>query len=183
MKDIELRLISELMKNSRRSDRELAKAVGVSQPTVTRTRGKLEKEGYIKEYTMIPDFSKLGFQILTLVFTKMKKELSDDFVEEVRRGNRENEKKNPSPVLMVMSGLGCDSDRVLALLSKDYSTYSKYIQMVREHPFVEIQEVRSFMIDLKHRSHFLPLTLSSLASYLQKEIKDSNQEPAISQTL
>jgi DNA-binding Lrp family transcriptional regulator len=34
MKDIELRLISELMKNSRRSDRELAKAIGISQPTI-----------------------------------------------------------------------------------------------------------------------------------------------------
>jgi DNA-binding Lrp family transcriptional regulator len=44
MKDIERRLISELMKNSRRSDRELAKALGTSQPTITRTRGKLERE-------------------------------------------------------------------------------------------------------------------------------------------
>ena len=37
LKDVELKLFSELMKNSRRSDRELAKVIGVSQPTVTRT--------------------------------------------------------------------------------------------------------------------------------------------------
>jgi DNA-binding Lrp family transcriptional regulator len=36
MKDIELKLISELMLDSRRSDRELAKVLGVSQPTVSR---------------------------------------------------------------------------------------------------------------------------------------------------
>jgi DNA-binding Lrp family transcriptional regulator len=42
MKDVELRLISELMKNSRRSDKELAKVIGVSQPTVTRIRLKLQ---------------------------------------------------------------------------------------------------------------------------------------------
>ena len=36
VKDAELKLISELMKNSRRSDRELAKAIGVSQPTIGR---------------------------------------------------------------------------------------------------------------------------------------------------
>ena len=60
MKEIELKLISELMKNSRRSDRDLAKAIGTSQPTVSRMIGKLEKEGIIKEYTMIPDFGKLG---------------------------------------------------------------------------------------------------------------------------
>jgi DNA-binding Lrp family transcriptional regulator len=34
--NVELRLISELMQNSRRSDRELARALGISQPTVTR---------------------------------------------------------------------------------------------------------------------------------------------------
>jgi hypothetical protein len=44
MKNIELKLISELMKNSRRSDRELAKAIGVSQPTVSRLIKKLENQ-------------------------------------------------------------------------------------------------------------------------------------------
>jgi DNA-binding Lrp family transcriptional regulator len=38
MKDVELRLISELLKNSRRSDRELAKVLHVSQPTVGRAK-------------------------------------------------------------------------------------------------------------------------------------------------
>jgi DNA-binding Lrp family transcriptional regulator len=45
MKDSELRLTAELMKNSRRSDRELAKALGVSQPMISRMIKKLEKEG------------------------------------------------------------------------------------------------------------------------------------------
>lgn len=43
MKEVELRLAAELMKNSRRSDRELAKALKVSQPTVSRMRNKLER--------------------------------------------------------------------------------------------------------------------------------------------
>jgi Lrp/AsnC family transcriptional regulator for asnA, asnC and gidA len=60
VKDIELKLISELMKNSRRSDRALAKVLKTSQPMVTRTRARLEREGYLREYTVIPDFHKLG---------------------------------------------------------------------------------------------------------------------------
>ena len=55
LKRIELRLVAELMKNSRKSDRELAKILGISQPTVTRIRNKLEREGVIREYTAIPD--------------------------------------------------------------------------------------------------------------------------------
>jgi DNA-binding Lrp family transcriptional regulator len=65
MKKIEWMLLSELMKNSKQSDRELAKKIGASQPTVTRTRTRLEKEGYIKEYTIIPDFSKFGFELMS----------------------------------------------------------------------------------------------------------------------
>jgi DNA-binding Lrp family transcriptional regulator len=75
-KDIQLRLISELMKNSRRSDRELARALKVSQPTVTRVRTRLEKEGIVKEYTMIPDFAKLGYQIRGVSFAKAHEHVS-----------------------------------------------------------------------------------------------------------
>ena len=48
MKDFELKLISELMRNSRIGDRELAKALGASLSRVVRTRRKLEKVGAIK---------------------------------------------------------------------------------------------------------------------------------------
>jgi DNA-binding Lrp family transcriptional regulator len=48
VKDVELKLVSELMKNSRRSDREMARVLGLSQPTVGRMIKKLEKEGIIQ---------------------------------------------------------------------------------------------------------------------------------------
>lgn len=41
LNDTEIELISELMKNSNRSARELAKALRVSQPTITKTKKKL----------------------------------------------------------------------------------------------------------------------------------------------
>ena len=56
MKKKEMRLLVELIKNSCRSDRNLAKVLGTSQPTVTRMRNKLVKEGIIQEFTVIPDF-------------------------------------------------------------------------------------------------------------------------------
>ncbi len=69
MKDIELNLICELVKNSRRSDRELAKLLGVSQPIVSRIRIKFEKESML-DYTTIPNLAKLGFGIMAIVFGK-----------------------------------------------------------------------------------------------------------------
>ena len=66
-----LKLVSEMLKNSKKSDRELAGILGVSQPTVSRTRARIEKE-YIKTYTIIPDFEKLGYQIMAFTFAKTK---------------------------------------------------------------------------------------------------------------
>jgi Lrp/AsnC family transcriptional regulator for asnA, asnC and gidA len=77
MKDIELKLLSELMKNSRRSDRELAKAIGTSQPPVSRMISRLEKEGVIKEYTMTPDFSK--------TFVKFEQPLKEEKLKNLER--------------------------------------------------------------------------------------------------
>ena len=89
MKDAELKLISELIKNSRRSDRELAKAIGVSQPTVSRLIKKLEKQGVICMYSMIPDLSKLNFEILALTFAAWSSETLKDYPENVRIEKRD----------------------------------------------------------------------------------------------
>jgi len=68
-----LKLISELIKNSRRSDREIAKTIGVSQPTVSRLIKKLEKERLL-DYTSTPDLRKLGFEILAFTFGNWNRE-------------------------------------------------------------------------------------------------------------
>jgi DNA-binding Lrp family transcriptional regulator len=77
LKDVELKLISELMKDSRRSDRELASVLNVSQPTVSRTRERLVNEGYVREFTAIPDFQKLGFEIASIILVSLRKSLSE----------------------------------------------------------------------------------------------------------
>ena len=59
MKKRSMNLLLELLKDSKRSDREIAKVLGVSQPTVSRMRGRLVKEGMIKEFTVIPDLVRM----------------------------------------------------------------------------------------------------------------------------
>ncbi len=72
MKKKMMRLLSELIKNSNRSDRKLATVLGTSQLTVTRMRTKLLKEGFIQEFAIIPDFVKMGFEIMAITLTKTK---------------------------------------------------------------------------------------------------------------
>ena len=66
LKPIDHKLLFELIKDSHRSDRQLAKALGVSQPTVTRRRALLE-ENYIEGYTIIPKLGKIGAWTLLAV--------------------------------------------------------------------------------------------------------------------
>ena len=73
LKPIDHKLLFELMKDSHRSDRQIAKALEVSQPTVTRRRAMLE-ESYIDGYTVLPKFGQIGFEIAALTFMKNKPE-------------------------------------------------------------------------------------------------------------
>ncbi len=164
MKEAELTLISELMKNSRRSDRELAKAIGVSQPTISRSIKKLEQEGYVKEYTVIPDFAKLGFQLLSFTLVTLQKPYPKEVVEEKRKEMRERLRNKCIAEILSMSGTGMGSDTMLVALHEDYASYVEYKSWVNRHPLVEIEKTQSFIVDL-NRSHFRYLTFSELAKH------------------
>jgi DNA-binding Lrp family transcriptional regulator len=60
MKQKMRQLLSELLKDSKRSDRELAKTLKISQPTVSRMRHTLVKKKVITQFTAIPDPANLG---------------------------------------------------------------------------------------------------------------------------
>jgi len=80
IKENEMKILFELIKGARRRDRELARALRFSQPTVTRTRSKLERMGLVKEYTIIPDLRKMGYELLAFTlmsFSEDKRELFD----------------------------------------------------------------------------------------------------------
>jgi DNA-binding Lrp family transcriptional regulator len=166
MKDTELKLICALMKNGRRSDRELAKAIGSSQPTVSRMIKKLEKEGIIKEYTMIPDFHKLEFEIAAITFIRFRKDLSEEERKELRNYSREAAKGRNGAILMAVDGMGLGYDQVFISFHEDYTSYAKSLSEVRKFPYFDPSHLDSFLIDLTDERHFQPLTLSAIANYL-----------------
>jgi len=168
MKDVELKLVIELLKNSKRSDRELARAIGVSQPTVTRIRAKLEKQGMIKEYTIIPDFSELGFTLLSMTFTKMKEGPSKDTSDDLMKRARNVMSEHPSALILGNTGMGCNADYVAIAFHRDYSEYIEYMKDIRGFPNVNIDETRSFLIDLLNKNQFQPLSFHHIAGYLAR---------------
>ncbi len=75
LKPLDHRLLFELMRNAKRSDRQLAKLLGVSQPTVSRRRAFVKKE-LIDGYTAVPKWKKLGYEILAITLVKTKSGLA-----------------------------------------------------------------------------------------------------------
>jgi DNA-binding Lrp family transcriptional regulator len=176
LKDVKRRLIAELMKDSRRSDRELATALKVSQPTVSRTRSQLEKDGCIGEYTIVPDFAKLDYKILALTFVKLKTALTPEQIEQAKGIIKEATKTMTINLLMLERGLGLDSDGVIVSIHKDYSAYTEFAQLLTRlgGQFLLIESIKSFLIDLQDKVRFMPLTLSLLAQDLAREKTDDS---------
>jgi DNA-binding Lrp family transcriptional regulator len=166
MKGLKLRLLSELMKNSRRSDRQLAKSLGVSQPTVTRTIHKLEEEGYIKEYTIIPDFNKLGYDLMGFTFVKHRENLSKEEWKEIRKKTSQLEKENPHACLMVVNGIGFNRDVGFVTFYQSYSDYAKAMRLVRGVPYMDLDQLETFLVNLKDQSHYRLLSMSAIANHI-----------------
>jgi DNA-binding Lrp family transcriptional regulator len=172
MKDVELKLIAELMKNSRRSDRELAKVLKVSQPTVTRMRSKLEKEGYLREYTVVPDFVKLGFQLASFILVRVKKDLSAEEMEKARQISlRDMTEGAPNEIVLFNRGMGGGYAGVLVSFHKSYSDYSKLVGRMKEYPFLDTSATLSFIVDLNDKIQYRYFTFSTLAKYLLTMLK------------
>jgi DNA-binding Lrp family transcriptional regulator len=129
LKEIDYQILSELMKNSRISDRQLAKRVGSSQPTVSRRRAKLEKE-FIEGYTTIPRWKKLGYEILAFTFVKTIRTLGtrEKYEDATRRGT-EWLMEHPN---IIMSG-GCRGMNTNGFILSVHKSYSDLDNFLFEH--------------------------------------------------
>jgi len=171
LKETYLKILSELMKNSRVSDRAVARKLGISQPTVSRIRSRLSNEGYIKEYTIIPDFTKLGYSIMALTFPKLKPLAREELVH-ARRISLQDMLKAPSEIILFERGMGANFDGVIISLHKDYTSYAKLLRRTRDYPFVESCE--TLLIDLNDKIHYRSLTMSTFADRI---LEPEREEP------
>jgi len=162
MKERMMRLLSEYLKDSKRGDRELAKVVGVSQPTITRMRQRLVKEGAIKHFTVIPDFVKMGYEIMAISWVKTKVLVATELEEKA-----EEYWKNYPNVIFASRAEGNGKNGVLISLHKSYADYSSFITENLREWGDYIQEYETALINLKGRI-VKPLSLTYLGEQKEK---------------
>jgi DNA-binding Lrp family transcriptional regulator len=124
MKKREKELLFQLLRDSKLSDREIAKKLGTSQSTITRSGHKLEKK-IIQSYTIVPDLSKLGIKLIAFTLgscsmptpESMKK--ISDFMEE------------QSNVIFAGHGEGMGKTGIVVTFHKDFSEYTEFMRKAR----------------------------------------------------
>jgi DNA-binding Lrp family transcriptional regulator len=162
LKPIDYKLLFELMKNSHRSDRQLAKALGVSQPTVTRRRSMLEKN-YIEGYTIIPKFGQIGFEIAAFTFLKSKlKQKTGKEKDETLKKMKEWYMNQPN-VVLVQDGRGMGWDAICVSLHQSFSDFAAFIRAQDSELSEWIIENQTFHADLKPGIAIKPFHLKYLA--------------------
>ena len=158
MKRRMISLLLEYLKGSKRSDRELAKVLGVSQPTVTRMRSSLVEEGVIREFTIIPDFVKMGYEIMAITCFKSK------VMEELEKMTT----ARPN-VIFASRAEGMEKNAVIISLHKNYTDFSKFLRDLRLEGGDDLQDYNTMLISLKEKA---VKPLSKIPSRTRRNIED-----------
>ena len=161
MKKRMLKLLFELMKNAKRSDREIAKIIGVSQPTITRMRQRLEKTAIV-DYTVIPDWTELGFEIMALTLIKAKGS------SEVNEKAKKWAMNNPN-IVFAAGGEGIGMDYSIISFHNNYSEFSTFIETLKSEWAENLQDTQSFLMTTSEKRTIKPLSLK----YLEKTWENS----------
>lgn len=165
-KPLDYELLFELMKNARRSDRELAKALGTSQPTVTRKRNFLEKE-LIEGYAVIPKWEKLGYEIFAITFIKIKPSIASKEKYAPTRIKGLKWLMSTHSIIMAGACRGMGVDSFMISLHKSYSDYDDFMRSYRLELGEFIDDIQSILVNLCGKEILKPLNFKYLAEAKQ----------------
>jgi DNA-binding Lrp family transcriptional regulator len=148
LKPYDYKVLFELMKDSRRSDREVGRAAGISQPTVTRRRNLLEK-GIIYAYTVLPKLGKCGFEFAALTFMKTKPQNKNAKDKQAATGKLRNWFDAQPCVVAASEGRGLGYNSVCVSLHASYRDYAEFARTLENDLCDQLAATEAFLIDLK----------------------------------
>ncbi len=153
----EKQVLVELIKNCKTSDQEIARKLKTSRPTVLKIRNRLEKKGFIRGYTSLIDFEKLGLNIQAVILYRWKdyskaKELKSTikFIRSL-----------PEVILFVKGeGAGSKTDLIISV-HNDLKDYEEFIRKLKYQWKNNVENVEVFLSSFD--GIFKNYELSSLA--------------------
>ena len=162
LKPLDYKILFELMKNSKISDRQMAKKLGVSQPTITRRRTTLEKE-VIDGYTAIPKWEKLGFEILAVTLVKASLKLGAEQAVENALEKSQKWLKNQPNVIFGAECRGMGMTGVMFSLHENYAAFDRFMMNHRLQLGHLLEDIQTIIVNLTGKTIHRPLHLKYLA--------------------
>ncbi|HKZ93559.1 MAG TPA: winged helix-turn-helix transcriptional regulator [Candidatus Bathyarchaeia archaeon] len=161
MNELDHKIFCELLKNSRVSDRQMARNLGTSQPTITRRRSNVEKK-LIEGYTVIPKWQEIGYEIVVFTFIKGDRGVRKPVVfDETLRKVRDWFSKEPN-VIFAATGEGLGFDGVMVSFHKCYSDYADFKKKHDKELSNFSAESQSFIVDINSPIALKPFHLKYL---------------------
>ncbi|MEM5853090.1 MAG: winged helix-turn-helix transcriptional regulator [Candidatus Aenigmatarchaeota archaeon] len=141
LKKREKQVFMNLIKNARMPDKHIAKILGITQPTVTRIRQKLEKSGYIKGYKPLVDFQKLGLSLIVLTLFNIT-DLSR--IDQVKKKIIPNLKKMPE-IFLIAEGEGMGKTCLIMSAHKDFQDFEEWVVDLKKKNGKYMEDVEHFL--------------------------------------
>lgn len=134
----------------------------------------MEKKGVIKEYTIVPDFTQLGYTIMGATLLEVMEPLSKEKFQEVRKVTTEIESKAPHAALLAVNRMGEKKNRLFISFHENFSEYLDVIRLAREIPLVDTINMESLLVDLSDKTNYRVLSMSAIANHLLQRLERAN---------
>ncbi len=125
--EIDRKLLRELLTNSKRSFRELAKSIGVAPATVINHVQRLESGGVIQDYSVRLDHERLGYEltvIIEIIVSKGKLLETDEEIAKI-------------PNVCAVYDITGETDAMVVAKFKSRSDLSEFTKKLLTMPYVE----------------------------------------------
>jgi len=99
----------------------------------------------IQDYTIVPDFRKMGFELLAITFIKMRPEI---LMPEVFEKAKKYTEKFPNAIFTA-TGEGLDMTTVILSFHQDYTDYHRKWNRMRLDWKDFLQDIQSFVVSLE----------------------------------
>ncbi|MCW4014824.1 MAG: Lrp/AsnC family transcriptional regulator [Candidatus Bathyarchaeota archaeon] len=142
------KLLREYLKDSNRSDREIAKILGVSQPTVSRMKSKLLNDGVLQHFSAIPDLAKMGYEILAFSIVKFNIENIRKHIPEIEKMARGWAERHPE-ILFDSRAEGMGVNAITISVHKNYAEYKNFLADAKNTWGKFMFDVHFILVDLK----------------------------------
>ncbi len=162
----ERQVLSELLKNCKTSDQEIARRLKTSRPTVLKIRKRLEEKELLKGYMPKINFEKLGLSIHAVILYRWKDYSKAKELERIMNLI----KSLPEVILFVKGeGLGSKTDLIISV-HKDLKDYETFIRRLKYECKDNIESVEVFLSSMEGISKCYDLSSPAINALSEKVI-------------